>query len=63
MRKRNWEGAMKSPRISVRGDIQQKCTHQRLLKSFDKFIKNLHKNLKKFAKIFQKENLIEFKTL
>ena len=31
--------------ISVRGDIQQKCTHQRLLNNFEKFIKNLHKNL------------------
>ena len=33
--------------------IQQKCTHQRLL-NFEKFIKNLHKNLKQFSKILQK---------
>ena len=30
-------------KISVRVDIQQKCTHQRLLKNFEKFIKHLHK--------------------
>ena len=30
--------------FSSGGDIQQKCTHQRLLKIFEKFIKNLHKN-------------------
>ena len=26
------------------GDIQQKCTHQRLLKNFENIIINLHKN-------------------
>ena len=45
---------MKKPKISVRGDIQQKCTHQRLLKNFDKFIKEFAQKFKKFAKIFQK---------
>ena len=33
------------------GDIQQKCTHRRLKKNFEKFIKNLHKNLIEFKKI------------
>ena len=41
-------------KISVRGDIQQKCTHQRLLKNFEKFIKKLAQKFKKFSKIFQK---------
>ena len=35
------------------GDIQQKCTHQRLLKKFEKFIKNLHKNLINSPKFFK----------
>ena len=35
------------------GDIQQKCTHQRLLKKFEKFIKNLQENLKHFPKFFK----------
>ena len=41
-------------KISVRGDIQQKCIYQRLSTMFEKFMKNLHKNLKlspKFLKI------------
>ena len=33
-------------KISVQGDIQQKFTHLRVLKNFEKFIKILHKNLK-----------------
>ena len=33
-------------KITVLGDIQQKCTHQRLLKNFEKF-KNFSKNFQK----------------
>ena len=36
------------------GNIHQECTHQRLLKNFEKFIKHLHRNLKtspKFSNI------------
>ena len=33
-------------KISVLGDIQQECTRQTLLKNIEKFIKDLHKNLK-----------------
>ena len=35
------------------GDIQQKCTHRRLKKNFEKFIKNLHKKLIKSQKFFK----------
>ena len=37
--------AMAWPKFQFRGDIHQKCTHQRLLEIFKKFLKNLHKNL------------------
>ena len=40
-------------KISVGGDIQQKCTHQRLLKNFEKFIKKFAQKFKKFSKIFK----------
>ena len=42
-------------KISVRGGggTQQECTHQRLLKNFEKFIKNLQNNLKHFPKFFK----------
>ena len=53
MRKKTEGGQWKSPKISVRGDIQQKCTYQILLKNFDKFIKYLHKNLKNSPKFFK----------
>ena len=43
-------------------DIVQKCTHQRIIENFLNFLKNWHKNIKKFSKIFQKE-LIEFKKI
>ena len=35
-------------------DIQQKCTNQRVLENFEKFIKQFAQNLKQFSKIFQK---------
>ena len=35
------------------GDIQQKCTHKRLTKNFEKFIKQLHKNLINSPKFFK----------
>ena len=35
------------------GDIQQKCTHKKLKKNFEKFIKTLHKNLINSQKIFK----------
>ena len=39
---------------SVReGDIQQKCTPRRLKKNFERFIKNLHKNLINSPKFFK----------
>ena len=42
-------------KISVRGDIQQKCIYQRLLKIFQKFIiKKFAQNFYKFSKIYQK---------
>ena len=37
-----------------RRDIQQKCTHQRLLKNFEKLIKIFEKLIKKFAQKFNK---------
>ena len=63
--------AIASPKFRFGSDIQQKCIHrhQRLLKNFEKFIKNLHKNLKilqNFSKIkFNRisnvlDNLIKF---
>ena len=36
------------------GDIQQKCTHRRLKKNFEKFIKNIAQKFNKFSKIFQR---------
>ena len=48
--------------ILVRGYIKQKFTHQKLLKIFEKLIKNLHKTFKiiqNFSKI--KFNTVEFK--
>ena len=44
---------MEKPQNFCSGDIQQKCTHQRLLKNFYKFIKNLHKNLKNSPKFLK----------
>ena len=38
-------------KVSVLGDIQQKCTLQRILKNFEKFIKNMYKNLKNSSTI------------
>ena len=35
------------------GEIQQKCTHKRLKKNFEKFIKHLHKNLINSKKNFK----------
>ena len=40
-------------KISVLGDIQQKCTHRKRKKNFEKFIKNLHKNLINSQKFFK----------
>ena len=41
-------------KISVRRrDIQQKCTHQRLLKNFEKILKKFAQKFNKFSKIFQ----------
>ena len=34
-------------------DIQQKCTHRKLKKNFEKFIKDLHKNLINSPKLFK----------
>ena len=42
---------MASPKFQFEGDIQQKCTNQRLLK---KFIKQFAQKFKKFSKIFSK---------
>ena len=45
-----------SRQTSVRegGDIQQKCTHKRLIKTFSKIYKqNLHKNLTNSPKFFK----------
>ena len=53
MRKKTGGPNEKAPKFLFGGDIQQKCTHQRLLKNFDKFIKNVHKNLKKSPKFFK----------
>ena len=39
--------------ISVRGDIQHKTTHQRLLKNFEKFIKEFAQKFKTSPKIFK----------
>ena len=48
--------AMASQKFRFGGkDIQQKCTNQRLLKNFEKFIKNLHKNLINSPKFFKKK--------
>ena len=47
--------AMASPKFKLWRNIQLKCTHQRLLKIFKKFIKHLHKNLKNSPKFFQNE--------
>ena len=45
---------MASPKFRFWKNIQQKCIHQRLVNNFEKFIKQVHKNLKNspnFSKI------------
>ena len=40
---------------SEKGDIQQKCNHQRILKNCEKYIKKIEQNLNILKQIFKNE--------